>query len=128
MAVTRWAVSLQRRRSCLIRRARIISTVAFVLWVLAAWGQQVRSVRGTVTDQNGHVLAGAVVQIEDRTTFQIRSYVTRDDGRYHFDDLFSDLSYHLRANYSGVSSHSKILSKFDSDRVAVIDLTIHLRK
>jgi hypothetical protein len=99
-----------------------------VLWVLGAGGQQVRSVRGTVTDQNGHALAGAVVQIQDRTTFQVRSYRTQEDGYYHFEDLFSDLTYHLRANYAGVSSRSKILSKFDSDRVVVIDLKIQVSK
>jgi hypothetical protein len=95
-----------------------------VLWTLVGYGQGVRSVRGIVTDQTGRPLAGAVVQIQDRTTFQVRSYFTQDDGYYHFEDLYSDLSYHLRASYSGVSSRSKVLSKFDARKVAVIDLTI----
>jgi carboxypeptidase family protein len=129
MVVTRCSVRGKPRRSCLMRRGvRLTWVLALVLWVLGAGGQQVRSVRGTVTDQNGHVLAGAVVQIQDRTTSQVRSYVTQEDGSYHFEDLFSDLSYHLRANYAGVSSRSKILSKFDSDQVAVIDLKIQVSK
>ena len=100
----------------------------WVLWTLVAYGQGVRSIRGIVTDQTGHPLAGAVVQIQDRTTLQVRSYLTQDDGSYHFEDLYSDLSYHLRASYSGVSSRSKVLSKFDAHKVAAIDLTIEVSK
>jgi len=100
----------------------------FVLWTLVTSGQGVRSVRGIVTDQTGHALARAVVQIEDRTTMQVRSYITQNDGYYHFENLSSDLSYHLRATYSGVLGHSKLLSKFDGDKEAVLDLTIRLSK
>jgi hypothetical protein len=34
----------------------------------------------------------------------------------------------LRATYSGVLGHSKLLSKFDGDKEAVLDLTIRLSK
>ena len=89
---------------------RCISLVAFALWVFVACGQQFRTVRGTVKDQQGHLLAGAVVQIEDRVTLQIRSYVTQDDGAYHFGDISADLTYHLQAKYAGVSGRAKILT------------------
>ena len=129
MVGTQWSVRQNRGTLCLLRRGtRPAWALAFALWMHVAGGQEVRSVRGTVTDQDGHLLAGAVVLIQDRTTLRVRSYVTQEDGSYHFEDLFADLSYHLHANYAGVSSHSKILSKFDSDRGAVIDLTIHVRK
>ena len=107
---------------------RCISLVAFALWVFVACGQQFRTVSGTVKDQQGHVLAGAVVQIEDRVTLQIRSYVTQDDGAYHFGDISADLTYHLQAKYAGVFGRAKILSKFHSQTMAVIDLTIDLAK
>ena len=128
MVVTLWSARRGRRRTYRIGRGGFAPALAFLLWALVVCGQQVRSVRGTVIDQNGHVLAGAVVQIRDRTTLQVRSYITRDDGVYHFEDLSPDLSYHLRASYSGVFSRSKILSKFDSDRFAVIDLKIRITK
>ena len=99
-----------------------------LVWALIAYGEQARSIRGTVTDEKGHALAGAVVQIQDKTTLQIRSYVTQENGAYHFADLSPDLTYHLRANYSGVSSRSKIVSKFDSHIVSVVNLTIRLSK
>jgi len=99
-----------------------------VLPLIVAGGQQPRSVRGIVKDDQGHALARAIVQIQDRTTLQIRSYITGDDGSFHFGDLFPDLTYHLRAKYSGISSRSKTLSKFDSKSIAVIDLTIRLSR
>ena len=111
-----------------IRRVAVRALIVCILSAIVAGGQQPRSVRGTVKDERGNALGGAVVQIEDRTTLQVRSYVTRDDGTFDFRDLSPDLSYHLRATYSGVSSKSKILSKFDSKTTAVVDLTIHLRK
>jgi Carboxypeptidase regulatory-like domain len=124
------ACSILRRQRCSWRRfaVRCISLGAFTLWVFVACGQQFRTVRGTVKDQNGHVLAGAVVQMEDRTTLQIRSYVTRGNGSYHFGDISADITYHLRAKYAGVFSREKILSKFHSDTMAVVDLTIDLAK
>jgi hypothetical protein len=123
---------------CAVLRPRQFSTnhlgkraapvVAFLLCLVITWGQQSRSVRGTVKDNHGRVLAGAVVQIQDRTTLQIRSYVTQNDGVYHFDGLSPDITYHVRANYAGVSSRTKIFSKFDSETAVVVDLTIHLSR
>jgi hypothetical protein len=107
---------------------RGISVMAFTLCVFVACGQQFRTVRGTVKDQNGHILAGAVVQMDDRSTLQIRAYVTQDDGAYHFGDLSADITYHLRAKYAGVSGREKILSKFHSGTMAVVDLTIDLAR
>ena len=107
---------------------RCISLVALTLWVFVACGQQFRTVRGTVKDHNGHVLSGAIVQIKDRTTLQIRSFVTQNDGAYHFGDISADITYHLRAKYAGLSSPEKILSKFHSETMAVVDLTIDLAK
>ena len=127
--LTRSPVSGNCRPAC--RNMRVVGfarVAVFVLWVLVTYGEEVRSVRGIVTDETGHALEGAVVQIQDRTTMGVRSYLTQRDGCYHFEDLSSDLTYHLRARYSGVFSHPKLLSKFDSHRVAVIDLTVHLSK
>lgn len=87
-----------------------------------------RTIRGTVTDENGMPLSGAVVQLQDKFTLRIRSYVTQKDGSYHFPDLVPDLTYHLRAKYAGIYSKSKRFSKFDSHQVDTIHLTIRLAK
>jgi protocatechuate 3,4-dioxygenase beta subunit len=90
--------------------------------------QQVRTIRGTVTDENGKALPGAVVQLQDTNTFRIRSYITESDGAYHFAELPPDLTYHLQARYAGALSKSRISSKFDSHKVDTVNLTIHLSK
>ena len=90
--------------------------------------QQTRAIRGTVTDENGKALPGAVVLLEDQTTLRIRSYVTERDGAYHFAELPPDLTYHLRARYAGIYSKSRISSKFDSHKEDTVNMTIHLSK
>jgi hypothetical protein len=124
------ARAIPHRRRYLWKRfaVRGIAIVAFALCVFVACGQQIRSVRGTVRDQQGHVLTGAVVQIEDRVTLQIRSYVTRADGAYHFENLSTDLTYHLQAEYAGVFGRAKTLSRFATRTMRVMDLTIDLAK
>jgi carboxypeptidase family protein len=122
--------AIPHRRRFLWKRfaVRSISLGAFALWVLVACGQQIRTVHGTVKDQHGRVLAGAVVQIQDRVTLQIRSYVTGDDGAYHFADLDPDLTYHLQAKYAGISGRARVLSRFASHAMTIMDLTIDLAK
>jgi hypothetical protein len=102
--------------------------VALVACLGVSNAQQVRTIRGTVRDENGRGLSGAVVQLEDKTTLRIRSYVTEKDGGYHFAELPPDLSYHLRARYAGVFSERKISSRFDTRKEDVVNLTIHLSK
>ena len=57
-----------------------------VLCVAILSAQQARAVRGTVKDQRGHVLAGAVFQIQNMESFNIRSYITQKAGDYYFRD------------------------------------------
>jgi len=39
---------------------------------------------------------GAVVQLKNTKTLQIRSFITKDDGTYHFYDLSPDIDYELK--------------------------------
>jgi hypothetical protein len=100
--------------------------VPMVLCVALLTAQQTRAVRGSVKDQGGHVLAGAVVQIQNTTSHNIRSYITQKDGTYYFEELSPSVSYQLRATYRGIVGPVKTLSKFDSRTLATIDLTTHL--
>ena len=75
-------------------------------------------------DETGRALVGAVVQIEDHATLQIRSFITQRDGTYHFGNLSEDLTYHVRARYQGATSKKHTFSKYSSRKTAVIDLTI----
>jgi hypothetical protein len=83
-----------------------------------------RSVRGVVTDAADAPVTGAVVQLENTKTQQIRSYITKEDGAYSFFELNTDTDYKLKADFKGASSSSKTLSSFDSRKQAVINLKL----
>jgi hypothetical protein len=84
----------------------------------------VRSVSGTVTDANGHPVAGAVVQLKDNKSLLIRSFITQEDGKYHFAGLSTNVDYELKAQHDGASSGVKRLSLFSGNRVPVVNLKI----
>jgi hypothetical protein len=84
----------------------------------------VRSVQGTITDSSDKAAEGAVVQIKDTKTLQIRSFVTRADGMYHFHGLSSNVDYELKAEHQGSSSGGKTLSSFDARKSAVVNLKV----
>jgi len=69
--------------------------------------ENTRSVQGTVTVADGSLVNGAVVQLKNTKTLQIRSFITKDDGTYHFYDLSPDIDYELKADYQGASSSTK---------------------
>ena len=82
-----------------------------------------RSVMGTVTAADDKPLSGAVVQLKDMRTLQVRSFITLDDGQYHFSGLRSDIDYELTAR-SGEMTASKKLSLFDSRKAAVLNFKL----
>ena len=63
-----------------------------------------------VTDENHKPVAGAVVQLKNTKTLQIRSFITKEDGSYYFNGLSGDVDYELRADYQGSASPTRTLS------------------
>ena len=108
---------------------------ALVLLVCAATGlaqknkkgeeQNNRSVQGTVTSAEDMPLAGAVVQLKNTKTLQIRSFITKEDGSYYFNGLSTDVDYELRADYQGSASSIRTLSSFDSRKAATVNLKLN---
>jgi hypothetical protein len=84
-----------------------------------------RSVQGVVTSAEDAPVAGAVVQLKNTKTLQIRSFITKDDGSYYFNGLSSDVDYELRAEYQGSSSSTKTMSSFDSRKAVTINLKLN---
>jgi len=87
-----------------------------------------RSVQGTVTAADDSPVNGAVVQLKNTKTLQIRSFITKDDGTYHFYDLSPDIDYELRADCQGASSSTKTLSSFDSRKQTTLNLKLNPKK
>jgi hypothetical protein len=84
----------------------------------------IRTVQGSVTNAAGEAVNGAVVQLKNIKTLQIRSFITKDNGAYYFHGLSTDVDYELRADYLGASSGAKTLSTFDSRKVAIMNLKL----
>jgi len=82
-----------------------------------------RAVMGTVTTADEKPLSGAVVQLKDMRTLQVRSFITLDDGQYHFSGLRSDIDYELTAR-SGEMTASKKLSLFDNRKSAILNFKL----
>jgi hypothetical protein len=86
-----------------------------------------RSVEGQVTSADDTPLSGAVVQLKNTKTLQIRSFITKEDGSYYFNGLSTDVDYELRAESKGLFSSTKTLSSFDSRKTATINLKLNKR-
>jgi hypothetical protein len=83
-----------------------------------------RAVHGSITDANDAPAVGAVVQLKDMRSLQIRSFITQDDGMYHFSGLKSDVDYQISARSGESSSPVRTLSIFDSRKDAVLNLKL----
>lgn len=88
----------------------------------------VRTVQGVVTDEADNPISGAVVQLENMKTLQIRSFITKEKGDYYFSDLSTDVDYKLHAENHGMISGTKTLSSFDSRKQATMNLKVDQQK
>ena len=77
--------------------------VAALLFITSAWAQSFRgSIRGTVTDPTGSVIAGAKVTAKNIATGLQREATTGDDGAYVLAELPAG-EYTVRAESTGLS-------------------------
>jgi hypothetical protein len=83
-----------------------------------------RAIEGTVLSSNGTAVPGAIVQIKDSKTLQVRSYIAQQDGKYQFWGLSNDVSYELRAMAGGLTSKSKTVSVFNSRSKVTLNLKL----
>jgi hypothetical protein len=117
---------------------RIVCLVALILLLLApaalaqkknkSEGANTRSVSGQVTGPDDAPVNGAVVQLKNTKTLDIRSFITQDNGSYQFNGLSADIDYELTAEYNGMSSSTKTLSSFDDRKAATINLKLNSKK
>jgi hypothetical protein len=83
-----------------------------------------RTVEGKVANAANQPVAKAVVQLKNTKTLQIRSFITEDDGSYHFAGLQTDVEYQLKAEFDGVATGWKTLSVFNSKKAPVVNLKL----
>jgi len=84
----------------------------------------VRSVQGVVLDAQDKPVPHAVVQLEDSRSLQVRSFISSDDGSYHFSGLKTDVDYRLKAMFNDMVSATKTFSVFDTRKTGVYNLKL----
>lgn len=84
-----------------------------------------RTVSGKVVDEiNGTPLKGAIVTLTNLSTHERREMITKDDGRYNFDDLSFSIDYELRARCKDSLTDVRKLSQYDHTAKVVRILTV----
>lgn len=73
-----------------------------------------RTVSGKVVDEiSGAPIEGAIVTLTDLSTHEKRETITKQDGRYVFEDLSFSIDYELKARYKNVATDVRKLSQYD---------------
>lgn len=106
----------------------LLLLVAIALFAQGRNDSAPKSVQGTVTDTSDKTVDGAVVQLKDTKTLQIRSFITKADGLYHFHGLNPNVDYELKAEYQAAASSTKTLSSFDTKKPSVINLKLDAKR
>lgn len=88
----------------------------------------IRNVSGVVTLPDGNPASGAVVQLKNLKTLQIRSFITREDGKYQFQNLSTSIDYELTATYHDMASPKRRLTIFDTRLDAVVNLKLERKR
>ena len=83
-----------------------------------------KSISGIVTDAGGNPVPGAVVQLKNLKTLQVRSFIAKETGEYMFMGLPLDADYELKADSNGKSSPTRTLSSLDSRTEVKINLQL----
>lgn len=112
----------------------MLRRIVVILFVLAlagsAFGQKKpkepteKAVSGVVSDANGNPVPGAIVQLKNMKTLQVRSFIAKEMGEYYFQGLATDVDYELKAESNGKSSVTKTLSLFDTHAEAKVNLQL----
>lgn len=84
-----------------------------------------RTVRGVVLSPEGTPVKDAVVQLKNMKTLAVRSFITRTDGDFIFNNLSMDIDWEFRAESNGKSSAPRVVSTFDSH--PELNLTLQLK-
>jgi|GEM_PF-2069616 len=104
---------------------RFASALAVLcILALAQSGDSLRAVEGTVQDGSGSPVNGAIVQLKDTKTLQIRSFITRENGAFVFQGIKKSVEYELKAKFKDKESKPRVLTIFDDRQRATIDLKI----
>ncbi len=87
-------------------------------------GKPTKSVSGLVTNEAEEGLSGAVVQLKNTRTLQVKSFIADARGSYYFHGLDPSVDYEIKARYNESTSRTRTVSSFDSRDEVIYNFTI----
>ncbi len=88
----------------------------------------VRAVTGTIRMVDDSLVEGAVVQLKNTKSMQVRSFITKADGVFVFQGLSTNVDYELKSEAKGMVSPARTLSTFDDRKRAIMHLKLENKK
>ena len=70
------------------------------------------------------IVEGAVVQIKNTKSMQVRSFITKADGIFTFTGLSTAVDYEIRAAAKGMESPVRTVSTFDDRKRVIVNLKL----
>jgi len=111
---------------------RTLAVALIIAFAFSAFAQEdkkskkeaatLRTLQGTVYDKDDKPVVGAVVQLKDMRTLQMRSYISKENGEYHFSSLKIDDDYEVEAKNNSLTSGTKKISIFDNRKIVIQNL------
>lgn len=88
---------------------------------------QLRTVHGSVLDQNSNPIANGVVYLHNKKTNTVRTYISEPNGTYRFSGLDPNVDFEIHAEYKKAKSSRHSISSFDDRRDIEINLVINTK-
>jgi hypothetical protein len=104
--------------------AGVVSMGPGVLATRAQGAAARRTVEGKVHDKSEAPVAGAVVYLKDSRTLAVKSFISDEQGVFHFGQLSQNTDYEVYAEFKGKRSKSRKISSFDTKNSFNFTLTI----
>ncbi len=72
------------------------------------------TVDGTVVNDAAAPIAGAVVYLENPKSLDVQSYLSDNEGHFHFNHISPQTDYELWAEQNGVQTKHRFISQFSN--------------
>jgi hypothetical protein len=89
---------------------------------------QLRTIRGTVLDQDETPRPSGVVYLLNTKTQAVKTYIADELGNYRFSGLDPNVDYEVHAEHEDMTSSTRTVSSFDSRRDVELVLKLTRKK
>ena len=117
---------------CKLRAVAAVPAALALLWaILPVNGQkapELRTVHGEVEDKSEAPVSDAVVYLKNDRNLTVRTYISENNGQYHFTGLDPNADYEIHAEKAELTSKNHTVSSFDSRKDFEVTLKLDREK